>query len=488
MTIKFTRPLREIFRYLNAIWQQFRLQTALNTSFGVLTVVADLAFVWITKMAIDVATHTRTDISLRHACTLLVFTMALQIALGVTMKWIRATLGVRSRNRMQQRIFKHLMKCHWTGLKKHHTGHLVNRLERDVGDVVFFLTEGIPSFVTTFTKFIGAFFILFLMDRTLACIIVLIVPFFLLTGKFYMKRMRKLTHLVRDSESRIQASLQESLQNFMVIKTLERTEEVSKSIAQQQEVLHREVIRKTKYTTLSSTMMNIGFGTGYLVTFIWGAVSLENGAITYGAMLAFIQLVGQIQTPVRNLTQFIPIFIGAFTATERLMELDEIPTETQESGCKLATSAGIRLQGVNYRYELDSRLIFKNFDFDFPPGSITAIVGETGAGKTTLIRLILALISPSKGKIDLYDRQGNRITVSPATRCNLSYVPQGNTLLSGTIRSNLLLGNPDATEEEMHEALKCAAAHFVSDLPNGLDTRCGEAEVDYRKGRHNVSP
>lgn len=459
------------------------MQAVLNTVIGVLIVLTDLAFVWVTKMVIDVATHVRTDITLRHTFMLLVSIMLLQVLLGVALKWIRAVLGVRARNDMQQQLFAHLMACCWMNLKQFHTGNLVNRLERDVSDVIGFLTENIPAFITTLTKFIGAFFILFYMDSTLAAIVVLIVPFFLLTGKLYVKKMRKLSHRVREAESRIQASLQESLQHSMVIKTLGRVDAVRTGIAAQQKELRGEVVRKTKYSTFSSTLMNVGFATGYLVTFIWGAVSLERGAITYGAMLAFIQLVGQIQGPVRNLTQFIPVFIGAFTATERLMELFEVPREESRPDALFNDAAGIRLDHVCFKYAAGSRSIFKDFTFDFPPGSITAILGETGAGKTTLIRMLLALVSPTRGSVCLYDKKGGMHPAAACTRCNFSYVPQGNTLLSGTVRSNLLLGNPEADETEMIAALKCAAAHFVFDLPDGLDTCCGEGGNGFSEGQ-----
>jgi len=221
--------------------------------------------------------------------------------------------------------------------------------------------------------------------------------------------------------------------------------------------------------------MNVGFASGYLVTFIWGVTNLEKGLITYGALIAFIQLVGQIQGPVRTLTKFIPVFISTFTATERLMELEEIPVEeVSEPVPEFTGAAGVNISRLTFSYTPDSRYIFRNFDFDFPPGSITAILGETGSGKTTLIRLLLALARPGGGLVSIYDEKGVRIPVSPAARSVFSYVPQGNTLISGTIRENLLLGNPNATEHQMSEALRNAAAEFVFLLPQGLDTVCGE--------------
>ena len=467
--------IRQLSAWLWTIGKGYRVQAILNAVIGLLVVAADLSFVWATKLAVDIATHVNRNVGLDTAFLLLVGIIVLQISLGIASRWVRATLGVEAQNRMRRTLFARLLNCEWKQLKKFHTGNLLNRIERDVRDVINFLTEDIPSFVSTCMQFLGAFIFLFLMDRTLACIIVLVIPFFVLCSKLYIRKMRCLTHEIRESESRIQSIVQESLQHSLVLKTLERTGMMCEKLAGMQRRLKREVIVKTKYATISSALMNVGFASGYLVTFIWGVTNLEKGLITYGALIAFIQLVGQIQGPVRMLTKFIPVFIGTFTATERLMELEEIPEEHTGYDEKIFPSVlGVRISRMTFSYAPDSRDIFKSFDFDFSPGSITAILGETGSGKTTLIRLLLALVTPCDGQVCLYDGKGLHRTVSPATRSVFSYVPQGNTLISGTIRENLLLGNPDATECQLEEALRNAAAEFVFRLPQGMDTVCGE--------------
>ena len=466
--------IKQISIWLWHTWKGYRLQAFLNTLIGMILVFSDLAFVWATKLSIDIATHVEKNVELSTALSILVGIMVTQILLGITSRWIRALLGVDAQNKMQRAVFARLLMSEWQGMKRFHTGNLLNRIERDVADVIDFLTEYIPSLTNTCVQFIGAFLFLFWMDSTLACVVVVVLPFFIIVSKLYMKKMRKLTHDVRDTESKIQSVIQESLQHTLVIKTLERTQATIEKLGLSQKKLHGEVITKTKYSTVSSTLINIGFATGYLITFIWGVTSLEQGLITYGAMLAFIQLVGKIQGPVRAMTQYIPIFIGSFTASERLMELEEIPLEPENENKKLKEAAGIKIENLTFAYDSDSRKIFDHFDFDFPPQSVTAILGETGSGKTTLIRVLLSLINPSSGNVYLYDKKGNKLNIAPCTRSNFSYVPQGNTLLSGTIRENLLLGDPNATEEEMKEALRCAAADFVFNLPNGLESVCGE--------------
>ena len=476
--------LGTLARWLGRTWQRHRLQATLNTFIGLLAVAADLAFVWATKLCVDIATGVETRLTLTFGLGTLAGIAVLQLAMGVALKWIRATLGVEAACRMQRDLLARLLQADWTAVKRFHSGHLLNRLERDTQSVTNFLTEQIPQILSTCVQFAGAFLFLFFMDRTLAVIVVLVVPFFVVASRLYIRKMRTLSHEIRETESRIQASLQEDLQHSLVIRILERAGLVTKKVEAQQTELRGQVVARTRYATISSTVMNAGFACGYLITFGWGSFQLQQGLITYGALIAFIQLVGQIQGPVRTLTRFVPVFIATFTAAERIMELEGLPLEHSEPKAPVLRRAGIAVSDITFRYTDESRTILDHLSHHFAPGSVTAITGETGAGKTTLIRLLLALIKPVGGSIRLTDETGRlAMPIDAATRNHFSYVPQGNTLLSGTIRDNLLLGNPSADDEQLKAALHTAAADFVFTLPAGIDTPLGEVGGGLSEGQ-----
>lgn len=487
MSFPASRPLvyapkiRELAIWLWRSSRGLRLQSMLNALIGVLSVSLDFAFIYATKWTIDIATDKAIG-SLRLAAYALIAIMVSKIMLGFARKWVGALLGVRSQNILQQRLFTHLLRSEWSGLEDHHSGDILNRLERDVRDLTVCITETFPSLLEVTFRLVGAFFYLFYMDARLACLIVCIVPCFLILSKVYVRKMRAITRDIRSTESNVQSILQESIQHRAILKTLERVGTMIEKLKQTQNLLRKHVRHRAVFSSFSSTLLSIGFGSGYLITFLWGVNSLQNGTITYGMMISFIQLVGQIQGPFRDMTRFIPTIISTLTASERLMELENVPLEDDDNPIVFPNGAGVRLVDVSFRYMESGRPILCRFSCDFPKGSTTAILGETGAGKTTLIRLILALLKPSEGKIEMYD-ESHSVKVSPSTRNNLVYVPQGNTLFSGTIRENLLLGNPEATDAEMREALQTACAGFVMDRPDGLDAVCGELGAGLSEGQ-----
>ncbi len=463
---------KEIYAWLWLAWKGNRTQAMINAIIGLLGVMVSLTVVWGMQHAIDVSSHVISG-SIVMAVVVLGILFFADFGLHVASIWVRNLLGIKAQNRMQQQLLDRMLRSEWKGRDSYHSGDVLNRLEFDVTNVVTFLTETIPNSLSTLTLFIGAFTYLALMDWRLAIVIIAMVPFFILLSRVYVRQMRRLVKDVRTSDSKVQSVLQESIQHRVLIKTLESDDFIVNRLETTQNKLRKKVVKKTKFSIFSSTVLQFGFVLGYLIAFAWAAFRLSAGTLTFGGMTAFLQLVNKIQSPARQLTQLVPAFVSVFTAAERLMELEEVPLEKQGDAIELEAPCGIKLNNISYQYFDADTPVIKDLSFDFHPGSCTAVLGETGSGKTTLIRILLALLKPTSGSVEIYGRE-ERMDLNPLMRTNFVYVPQGNTLMSGTIRENLKMGKENATEEEMNKALKKSCAAFVLNLPNGLDTVCSE--------------
>ena len=478
----------DILRWLWRAWRGNRLQACLNAVIGLSSVVVSLAQVTAVRHAIDVASGAARG-NLYWAVAVMGLLILCDFLLNISSTWVQNLLGIRAQNRMQQRMLDRILRSRWHGKEHFHSGDVLNRLEFDVANVVDFLTQTIPNTLSVFAMFVGAFCYLFAMDAVLALITVAILPVFIGLSKVYVNRMRKLTKDVRAEDSRVQSALQETIQHRMLIKTLESETMMVNRLERTQGVLRHKVVKRTVFSVFSNTILNLGFALGYLVAFLWAAVRMSANSLSFGGMTAFLQLVNRIQSPARSLTRLVPAFVSVFTAAERLMELEESPLDEQGEPIAFKAPAGIRLEHVSCAYD-DGVEVLHDISFDFKPGTCTAILGETGAGKTTLIRVILGLMMPKGGTAEIYQGVaspsaiGKRVAeLSPLTRCNLAYVPQGNTLLSGTVRDNLRLGKLSATDEEMEEALRLSCAEFLFDTSAGLDTMCGEQGSGLSEGQ-----
>ncbi len=463
---------KAIAKWLWQAWRGNRRQAILNVCAGIAGVVLSLLFVNTMQRSIDIASGAEEG-SLYLWVSAMAVIMFAEFGVNISRIWIKNILGIKAQNEMQRQMLDRLLRAEWKGRDRHHSGDITNRLENDVSTVVTFLTETLPNMLSTLLMFLGAFTYLCLMDYMLALITVGMLPIFLLLSRIYISKMRKYTRRIRNFDSKVQSILQETVQNRMLIKTLECGDMVINRLDNRQINLRHHVKRRTRFSVLSNVTLHGGFAIGFLIAFLWSTYRLSQHAITFGAMTAFLQLVNRIQTPAKDLTRLAPAFVAVLTAAERLIELEEMPQEEDGENISLPSPCGIKLCNVSFGYDDGDENIIDNLSFDFPPGSCTAVLGETGAGKTTLIRLLLGLLKPKYGTITIYNDEQNH-NMSALMRCNMVYVPQGNTLMSGTIRDNLLMADPNATDHDMMEALHTACADFVAELPEGLYTTIDE--------------
>ncbi len=461
------------FKWMWSVAKGFRVGICMYTLAGLLKIALGWTFIGVSKIAVDVASGEREG-ALFRILWLLPLIIVVELGVNAIINRLAEIRAVRIDNVLKKGLFRHLLDSEWRGIEKYHTGDIVNRLQGDVAAVVAFINSMLPNILVLVVEFVGSFVILWYLDPVLACIILCICPVFIFIGKFYARKMHDITRRVRESDSEIQCQIQESLQHRQVVKTLEQTDGTLGRLSDAMSRLCGFVRRRSALSVYSHTLISGGFSIGYVLTFAWGVIQISRKVIGYGTMTAFLQLSGRIQRPIMELSRLLPGMVRAFTAAERLGELRALPLEPAVAYPPLPGTIGLRMSAVSFCYP-DSfrRYILKDFNYDFRPGTCTAVLGETGAGKTTLIRLLLALVYPVEGHISLYSDCGSR-PVDAAARRYFTYVPQGNTLFSGTIRSNLQLAAAGATEDEMWQALHWAAADFVKRLPLGLDTPCGE--------------
>ena len=477
-----------MLKYIRWIWRNttgIRLNITAQILLGLLNVACALAMVWLSKMFIDETIRTGTDSDIWSMVALLVGTVVAGIVLRQICYYLGVKAKVRQSNGIRLRIYDRLMHRRLFDGKQLHSAEVVSRLEQDIDKASDSIATMLPDAAIGGCKLLGAFFLLRTMDTTLAWLLVLMTPILIVVGKLLARRLRSLTHDIRQQESRVQTLIQESLELDTTIRTLGSTPWIVGQVDGLQGDLEGKVQRRNKFTVISRTIMAASFGLGYLTAFIWGGLQLRSGAITIGVMTSFLQLVSQIQQPILALLNLVPQFIHATASIDRLDELDTIQLESEKGDTPLPPlqKPGIKFQNVTFRYTDEGGNVLKNFTRDIPPCSRTAIVGRTGAGKTTVFRMLLGLITPQEGSVSLYDNTNGNIAVSPATRQNFVFVPQGNTLMSGTIRYNLCLANPDATDAQLKDALHIAAADFVMDFPDGLDTVIAERGIGLSEGQ-----
>lgn len=476
-------------RWIIKTLSPFRMQITAMMLCHIATAACAVAFIYVSKVLVDNATAIfaagtsgKTDevwSGLGIWACAMAGIIIVRILLNALRSYIQTKTDVRLRNRLRSRMFYRILNTGLEAGQTHHTGDILNRVFEDVRVVASSVSVSLPNIIGAGLQFAAALVFLLILDVRLAIVIAVILPTGILGGKYITHRLRRLTHDIRKSDSKVQAHIQESIQHKTIIQTMDYVDNSSSSLADLQDTLYGNEIKRVRFSIISRIIISISMSTGHAIAFLWGAFGISTGTVTYGMMTAFLQLAGQLQRPLVEMSSYIPSLIHALASVDRIMEIEEIPSIRSEESKMISGVPGIKLENISYAYTDTD--VFTDFSHDFTPGSRTAIIGPTGVGKSTLIRLLLALITPKKGKITIYGEDMQEISAS--TRCNLVYVPQGNSLFSGTIRENLQMGDPDATDEKMWWALETAAADFVKELPEGLDSPCFEAGAGLSEGQ-----
>ena len=444
-----------------------------------------LCYVYISKSLVDVASGVGEG-GARELVLLgcaMVLTILLRIGFQSCISYIESKAEIKIANSLRQREFDKLMHLKSDYRKHWHSGDLVNRMQSDVSAVASSIGRVIPNLTGAVLKFSAAFAYMLVLEARLAWLLVLVIPVGVFGGRFVLRRTRALTLAVREGDGKVQSHVQESVQHLPVIQGLEYGANSSSELEMIQDDFYSKIMRRTRFSIVARILTALAFSLGYAIAFLWGVRGIWLGSVSFGLMTAFLQLVGQIQRPLLEMSEQLPSLFHCSASIDRLMEIEAMPGEEEGEALMMDGIAGVRLENLSFHYPDGEEMIFDNFSHDFKPGSRTAVIGETGIGKSTLIKLLMSLLQADSGKITLYDLKGDCAEASSRTRCNMVYVPQGNTLFSGSIRENLLMGKPDADESQMREALYRAAADFVDRMPEGLDSQCFEAGGGLSEGQ-----
>lgn len=474
---------------------------------GIIRTLLSLTFVWVCKELVDIATGESQE-PLGQWTAFMIACIVLQICCRIASSYCEQYGRINIQNNLRARLFYSLISSRWSGRERFGTGDAVNRLEEDIRVVSELVSSHIPAVVVTFAQLAAAStFLLFISPNLLWALVGLMIAG-IIASRLSFRKLRSLSTAIRTKDGEIQQHIQEHLQNRVVALTIIGIERVMATLNTLHNALRYNTIKRLNFHSLNSALLSVSFMGGYAAAFLWGVYGIKSGAVTFGMMTAFLQLVSQIQMPLSELARKIPAFIHALSSIERLAELENLDPEENGPLCRLEAPAGILFKDVTFSYpDSHSGVLFNSFSHNFLPGTMTVVAGATGIGKSTLVRLMLGLLKPQSGSILIYGSSSNLQSASnlhdvaslhnaasqqsaanshyasKATRCNFKYVPQGNTLLSGTILDNLLMADPKADRERIDTALHIAAADFVHSLPEGLQTICGESGSGLSEGQ-----
>lgn len=444
-----------------------------------------------TKGLIDGATAHVSSLIRFYAIVLTVTVIIIRI-LALLLGVINTKTNAALLSDMRSMVLKKLLKKQYAGLNGYHSGELVNRMFSDVNVVKSGVMEIVPNLVSMAVSFVGAAVILLMMDWRF--VLVLIVGGLLGLGMIigFKKPMKSRHKAVQESEGRLHAVLQETLENLRLIKASGSEARMERQAEIRQESFVAAQLRKGYFSVGMNNSINLVFHLSWLFCMLWGCMGIYRGNLTYGMLAAIIQLVGQIQGPIASAAGIAGQIFGTISSAERLKEILDLPEEEESvlvNGNQLYQNLKeIRLENLDFSYGRGAENVLEHVNLSIKPGDFAAVTGISGGGKSTLFQLLLGIYQPVKGELKFcfrsnpFTEEGE--TASRRTRALFAYVPQGNTLFSGTLRENFAMFTDSASDEEIMEAAKIACIDYlISDLDKGLDTVIGERGVGLSEGQ-----
>ena len=449
----------------------------------------------VSRQLVDTASQGKTDAAVFLTfAAVMIFQLLVQVILDLASTMIneKYSFGIR------KQVYDKLLRSVWIGTQRFHTGDMMTRMTSDAGNIANGMVNLIPRILVLLIQLVSVFFTLFYFSPILAVSALFLTPLGVVLSWMLGKVLKRLQVKVQETETAYRSFIQESLANLLVVKAFNGEERFSERLTELREERFYWVWKKSKLGAVTSLVMNGTFSMGYMFAFLYAAYEISKGNITYGTLTLFITLFGRVQAPIVELVSSFSGAVSILASAGRVMEIQSIPLEDRIATGDLSGAVGVEVSDLSFAYdraligsgmaestsEKKSNDVLSHVSLNIEPGEFVAVMGKSGIGKTTLVRILLYFLQTDRGSVIYRDAFGHEAKVSGASRSFISYVPQGNTLFSGTIRDNLLLGKSDATEAEMMEALEITdCLDFLKDLPDGLDTRVGEKGVGLSEGQ-----
>lgn len=472
------KEMWEEIKWMFSYGKNYKKEIVFYTILGVFSTVMSLISSVASKELINIVTGIQTNRALEMA-VLMVSMSLFSLLFNQAMSRITLKINIRIQNEIQADIFDKIIEVNWLDLSRYHGGDLLNRFSSDVGTVANSAIGWVPNLIINFFSFIATLCLILYYDPTMLFLTLANMPIMLLSSKVMMSRLRKYDMKVKEMNSEMMAFETETFSNIDSIKSFSLVHLFSDRLKGFQ--------KRFKDVSLEYNWFSIKYNTiisllGMVVSFSfygWAVYRLWSGAINYGEMTLFLQQSGRLSSTFSALVSIIPSTISATISAKRLMEIIFLPKEpldikTSEYLDRIQDKGfSLELEDVYFSY-IQNKNVLVSSDLKANPGEIVALVGPSGEGKTTMIRLFLGLITPNQGNAYLIDYQGKKYHLDASTRSLFAYVPQGNTIFSGTIAENLRMVKEDASDEEIIEALKSACAYeFVSRLEGGINAKIG---------------
>lgn len=454
----------------------------LTSAVAAAAAVSSVGIALVTKRVFDVATGVKSG-SFAAAGFMLFGIIALQIILSGLQSFVSAYANGKLVLSIRNYLFSSVCKKKFARLSEYHSGDLLNRFTSDTEVVVTSSVSIIPSVVSMVTKIVAGIGTMLIMNPSLALIILILGIFVPGIGRVINKKYKRLHKECQNTEGKTRSFLQECFENIVVIKTFVSETPFIKKLNTYMDENFRLKIKRTTISVISHICLYSFFTVGYYAVLVWGANGISAGTITYGTLMAFLQLISQLRAPLQNVSGIIPQYYSALASAERLMELEALPderaalpdNELQELKESFKT---IEVNFVSFSY--GGEQILTDCSFCAEKGHITAITGESGSGKSTLFKIILGLYEPQSGNITVNGEK----EVNTSVRGLFSYVPQGNMVLSGTIRDNITLCDTEISEERLVNAARAAEIYdLISSSPDGFNTVLSERGAGLSEGQ-----